>query len=144
MPRLVQRGPGVAILDNSDREVAYYGPETGDVGLIENAGTHGTIVQAATVNVALANGQHQTILVTTNAAITIGPTVGNVDADTTCWLTIEVANNSGGVMGAITWDASFLFAGKTWANPATTKKRQATFIWNGAAWVCTDVSGADY
>jgi len=144
MPRLEERGPGVAIINDADRELAYFGPETGDVGAIENAGTHGTIVQAATVNPALANGQHQTVLITTNAAITIGPVAGSVDADTTCWLTIEVANNSGGAMGAITWDASFLFAGKTWANPATTKKRQATFIWNGANWVCTDVSGADY
>jgi hypothetical protein len=47
-------------------------------------------------------------------------------------------------MGAITWNGAFVFAGITWVNPASTKKRSVTFRWNGAKWVGRSFTSADY
>jgi len=86
----------------------------------------------------------QTITVTNGTAFTINAPTNPPSASQAAELTIEVLNSSGGAMGAITWNASFVFAGSTWANPASTKKRFARFEWNGLAWVCTGFSTADY
>ena len=53
-------------------------------------------------------------------------------------LTFEIFNNSGGAMGAITWNAAYKFAaGAAPTNPATTKRRFISFV-------CEDPSGASY
>lgn len=99
---------------------------------------------SASITPDCAQGSWQTITVTNGTAFTINaPT--NVPASTQSGsLVVEVLNSSGGAMGAITWNAAFVFAGATWANPANTKKRFARFEWNGSAWVCTGVASADY
>ena len=47
-------------------------------------------------------------------------------------LTIQVRNISGGAMGVITWDAVFKMSG--WVNPANTKSRSVTFVFDGTNW----------
>lgn len=86
----------------------------------------------------------QTITVTDAVAFTINAPTTPPDSSHTQELVIEVLNSAGGAMGAITWNAAFVFAGVTWANPASTKKRYARFEWNGLVWVCTGFSTADY
>lgn len=89
-------------------------------------------------------GDWQTVTVTNSTAFTINAPSNPPDSSHTQDLTIEIFNNSGGAMGAITWDAAFVFNGYSWTNPANGKKRAATFQWNGAKWVCVGVTGADY
>lgn len=48
-------------------------------------------------------------------------------------ITITVRNGSGGVMGAITWDAAFKMAGD-WVNPANGKNRSISFYLDGTSW----------
>lgn len=90
------------------------------------------------------NGNWQRITVTDGNAFTINAPINPPNSSHNQELTIEIVNSSGGVMGVITWDGAFVFAGVTWANPASTKKRFARFEWNGAAWICTGFSTADY
>jgi hypothetical protein len=53
-------------------------------------------------------------------------------------LTYEIFNNSGGAMGAITWNAAYKFAaGAAPTNPATGKRRFVSFL-------CEDPSGTSY
>lgn len=89
-------------------------------------------------------GAWQTITVSNTTAFAINAPSNPPSSTATGELTVEIVNSSGGVMGAITWNAAFVFAGFTWTNPASTKKRFARFEWNGAAWVCTSLSSADY
>lgn len=86
----------------------------------------------------------QTITVTSAAAFTINAPINPPGASATQDLYIEVLNSSGGVMGAITWNAIFVFAGLAWVNPASTKKRSIHFRWNGLAWIGRDFTSADY
>lgn len=91
------------------------------------------------------SGPWQTITVTNATAFTINqPTGTTLSAGITTEMTIEVFNNSGGAMGAITWNGAFVFAGQTWTNPATGKRRFARFEYNGSNWICTAMSPADY
>lgn len=89
-------------------------------------------------------GDWQTITVTNGTAFTVNAPTNPPASTQTQTLTIEVLNSSGGAMGVITWNAAFVFAGLTWANPASTKKRRITFAWNGAAWVAVSIATADY
>jgi hypothetical protein len=89
-------------------------------------------------------GQWQTITVSNTTAFTINAPTNPPDSGHSEKLAIEISNGSGGTMGVITWNAAFVFAGQTWVNPATGKKRFAQFEWNGTAWVCTAVATADY
>jgi hypothetical protein len=107
------------------------------------AGRKVALTYSASMTPDLIKGSWQTITVTDGVAMTVNaPT--NPPAAQNTELTVEVLNSSGGVMGAITWNAAFIFAGATWANPASTKKRFARFEWNGSAWLCTGVAAADY
>ena len=89
-------------------------------------------------------GAWQTITVTNSSAFTINAPMNPPNSTQTQELSIEVLNSSGGAMGAITWDASFVFAGLAWTNPASTKRRRVTFRWNGANWVAISISTSDY
>jgi hypothetical protein len=89
-------------------------------------------------------GSWQTVTVTDGVAFTVNAPSNPPGAAQTAELTIEVYNNSGGAIGAITWNAAYLFAAGAWANPANGKRRFARFEYNGAAWVCTSVAAGDY
>lgn len=107
------------------------------------AGRKVALAYSASMTPDLIKGSWQTITVTDGVAMTINaPT--NPPAAQNTELTIEVLNSSGGAMGVITWNAAFVFAGATWANPASTKKRFARFEWNGSNWLCTGFSTLDY
>lgn len=90
------------------------------------------------------NGPWQSTTVTNATAFTINAPVDTPGASNTGVLTIEILNSSGGAMGAITWNGVFKFNGFTWTNPANGLHRFARFEWNGASWICTAMSGADY
>jgi hypothetical protein len=45
-------------------------------------------------------------------------------------------------MGAITWGAAFLLAG-AFTNPASTKRRTISFVFDGTNWVETNRAAAD-
>jgi hypothetical protein len=89
-------------------------------------------------------GEWQTITATSTTTFTIAQPTNPPDANHSQELTVEIVNSSGGTMGAITWSGTFKFAGFTWANPASTKKRYVTFRWNGVSWVAQSMSSADY
>jgi Pectate lyase superfamily protein len=57
-------------------------------------------------------------------------------------LTYEITNNSGGVMGAVTWNVAFRLAG-VWVSPAAGMTRTISFIYNGTKWVETSRAAAD-
>lgn len=89
-------------------------------------------------------GDWQAITVTNGSAMTVNAPSGPPSAAQSQRLVIEVFNNSGGAMGVITWAAAYVFPGVSWSNPASGKRRHAVFEWNGAAWLCTSITGANY
>lgn len=128
---------------------------TGAIWICLTAGTPGTWVKTswdaiatltygATVTPSAPAGRWQTLAVTSTAAFTIEAPTGSPSASMTTELTIEVLNSSGGTMGAITWNAIYVFPGLTWTNPANGLHRYARFEWNGSEYVCTGIAGADY
>lgn len=104
----------------------------------------GTNTYGTTITPDGKTGDWQTITVTNSTAFTIAAPTNPPSSTQTQRMTIEIYNNSGGAMGTITWNAAFVFAGQTWVNPASTKRRYATFEFNGTSWVCTAVAAADY
>lgn len=122
------------------------------IGTAMDMGAIRTITYSASMTPDASLGPFQTIAVTNTTAMTInaptnppGVLHGSSGGSSRYGeLTIEVLNSSGGTMGAITWNAAFVFNGFTWTNPANTKHRWARFAWNGANWICVGVSGADY
>lgn len=90
-------------------------------------------------------GVWHAITVTDGSAFTINAPAGAPAAGKAGDLFfIEIVNSSGGVMGTITWNAVFVFAGVTWTKPASTKSRFVGFRWNGTSWICVAAAGADY
>jgi hypothetical protein len=61
-------------------------------------------------------------------------------------LTVIVHNESGGMLGTITWPGSWAFAGWTWTNPAEGKRRaiRLTYDPNFNKWTVMSISPADY
>ena len=90
------------------------------------------------------HGQWFTITVTNGTAFTINAPSSAPASSQTQELTIEIFNNSGGAMGAITWDAAFSLVGGAFTNPASTKKRFVRFAWNGTTWIEITRASADY
>ncbi len=58
------------------------------------------------------------------------------------YLWFDIQNNSGGAMGAITWNAVFKLAG-AFTNPADTKRRTIRFYYNGTNWIEVSRAAAD-
>jgi hypothetical protein len=56
-------------------------------------------------------------------------------------ITIEIANNSGGALGTVTWNPIYNLA--AWTSPATGNRRSITFQWNAVAWVEISRTTAD-
>ena len=85
------------------------------------------------------------VAVTNTTAFTVAAPINPPDGFHTQFYFMEFQNSSGGVMGAITWNAVYLFAGITWVNPANTKKRSILWQSNGGnSWVARQFTSADY
>jgi len=125
---------GFIVTDLADEEAAT--SRTATAAIAQSGG--GTITPDANA------GTWQTITVADATAFTIAAATNPPFTSVTQRLTIEVFNNSGGAMGAVTWNAAYVFAGLAWTNPATGKRRYAEFEWNGTEWVCKAIAGADY
>jgi hypothetical protein len=89
-----------------------------------------TVSGAGTVSIDASAGDEQYLTVTTGSAFTIGaPT----NLTTGQLLTLNIRNNSGGALGAITWNAAFKMA--AWTSPANTNSRSIVFRYDGSNWV---------
>src|ERR1044071_8212502 len=82
--------------------------------------TYGT-----TVNTNLTLGNMCRLTVTDGVAFTMAKPTGMVDGQELYYMII---NSSGGAMGAITWNGAFKV--EPFTNPANTKRRMLTFIYN--------------
>lgn len=103
-----------------------------------------TLVYGASIAPDASAGRWQGCQVTNGNAFTVNAPLNPPGAKEHQDIVIEILNSSGGAMGVITWNAAFKFNGFVWANPANGFRRYAKFEWNGAVWVCTSMSGADY
>jgi hypothetical protein len=138
----------VADVDVSGGFTAPYAVQTAtDVYLSTNlAGTgrvHGACQSTAAAGVNTPNlnsGDFYALTVNGGAGFTIAnPT----NARNGAWLTIEVVNVSGGVMGAVTWGAAYRLQGGAFVAPANNKRRCVTFRYDGALWIESNRSAAD-
>ena len=84
-------------------------------------------------------GDYKIITATNGTAFTINaplmPANGRV-------LMFDILNSSGGAMGGITWNGAFKLAG-AFTNPASTKHRTITFVYNGTNWIETNRAAVD-
>ena len=86
----------------------------------------------------------ETITVTNATAFTVAAPFASPSAAQHGVMVIEIFNNSGGVMGAITWNATYKLVGGAFTNPANGLHRYIKFEWNGANWIETGRATADY
>jgi hypothetical protein len=100
----------------------------GTVGGIPNAVGHIGLAYSASIQINLTLGDYFTVTVTNGTAF--GFTVGGTPLDGQI-ITVDIFNNSGGVMGAVTWPGTFKLAG-AFVNPATGQHRTISFKANGA------------
>jgi len=102
----------------------------------------------ATVTPDASAGEWQIITVTNGTAFTIANPTNPPSSTETQDLTLEISNQSGGAMGAITWGSAYvpLSAGQpiNYTNPASTKKRSVFLRWSGAQWVVINSNSVDY
>lgn len=92
-----------------------------------------SITQAATLAVDLSLGQVFKVSLTTNAAfVWANPT--NAPTANGGFITLWVANNSGGAHGAGTFDTLYKTSGN-WPATATAKQRMISFWWDGTNYV---------
>jgi hypothetical protein len=106
--------------------------------------TKATPAYSASITPNAAAGHWQTITATNGTAFTINAPTSPPSASYSQDLVIEIFNNSGGALGAVTWNAAFVLVGGAFTNPANTKKRFIAFKWNGSSWIETSRAGADY
>lgn len=78
--------------------------------------------------------------VTTNDAFTVAAPAGTPGVGQR--VLIEVQNNSGGAMGAVTFAAG-IKQPAAWAEPANTKRATVSLVYDGAAWMFECISPAD-
>lgn len=57
-------------------------------------------------------------------------------------ITFDIKNSTGGTLGAITWGNKYLLAG-SFTNPANSKRRTISFVWDGTNYVETNRAAAD-
>lgn len=106
--------------------------------------TKATPTYSASITPDAPAGGWQTITVTNGTAFTINAPTNPPASTLFQELTIEIFNNSGGVMGAVTWNAAFKLVGGAFTNPANANKRFVAFKWNGTHWIEQSRAGADY
>lgn len=97
-----------------------------------------TVSGAGTTTPDATSGSLMVLTVTTAAAFTIGA-AGSYGASMRNEVDIEIFNNSGGALGAITWNAAYLFAGGSApAAPASGKRLRVRFLFDGTNWLEAD------
>lgn len=77
-----------------------------------------------------AQGEYMIVPVTDNVNFTINAPTTSKNGT----ITVEIDNNSGGVMGSITWNATYVL-GTAFASPASNGKASISFSWNGTNWI---------
>lgn len=85
------------------------------------------ITYSASMTPDASQGAYQTIAVTNGTAMTINAATNLVAG---MELTLDFLNSSGGAMGAVTWDASYIFAG-SFINPLNGLHKAVTFRYDG-------------
>jgi hypothetical protein len=109
--------------------------------VLEPPGGRAALTYSASITPTLA--RWQTITATNTTAFTINaPTApGTYQSQE---LVIEIVNSSGGVLGAVTWNAAYIFPTGSFTAPANGKKRFVRFEWNGSNWIATALATSDY
>lgn len=102
------------------------------------------VVAASPVNIDASVCGWAQVVVNTAAALTVSAPTNPPNAGRSQVLIVEFVNNSGGAMGAITWNAIFKVWGGAFATPAAGKSRIIAFVWNNANWIEQYRSTADY
>jgi hypothetical protein len=83
-------------------------------------------------------GNEFDITATSGSAVTINAPLNPSDGQR---ITVTIRNTSGGVLGAITWNAVFKMS--TWTSPATGNSRSIDFRYDGTNWVQISQTGVD-
>jgi hypothetical protein len=123
--------------DNFVTEKAYISKD--GVAITRAVGdTTTTITYSASMTPDASLGGFQTIVVNTAVAFTINAPTNGITGQ---YLAISMANTSGGVLGAATWNAAYKMS--AWTNPATGFNRTITFRYNGTNWVEVSRTPAD-
>lgn len=78
------------------------------------------------------------IAATNTSAFTINAPLNGIEGQK---INITISNTSGGVLGAVTWNASFKMA--SWTSPANGFNRSIQFDYNGGQWVEISRTAAD-
>lgn len=95
-----------------------------------------TPTYGANVTIDAALGDFFIISVSNNSAFTVLAPTNTPQSGFSKYISITIANGSGGAMGAITWTAGaggFRLAG-AFTNPANATQRSIIFRWNGTVW----------
>jgi hypothetical protein len=143
-PTTTVSAPGNSFFDTTLGKWVYADPSIVGTWVLPRGSRVAGLTYATSITPVANAGDVRKITVTDAVAFTINAPTTPPDSAHTQILIIEVTNSSGGAMGVITWNAIFNFAGFTWTNPASAKKRYARFEWFGTQWVCTAVAAGDY
>jgi len=114
-------------LDDQKLGIAY----TNTAIALHTSTEHGVLVNrvqnltyGATVAIDVLKGNYCVLSPNDTNAFTISNPTNARDGDI---LTLEIANTSGAVMGAITWPTNFYYRDTSWVNPAAGKRRLISF-----------------
>lgn len=101
-----------------------------------------TLVYSAAMTPLANAGNHHTVTATNGVAFTFNAPTGTPAAGIRQRLVLRVRNTSGGVLGAVTFNAVFKL-GAAWVSPANGFSRTIEFDWDGTNWVEANRSAAD-
>lgn len=96
------------------------------------------LTYSASISTDVDLGDHFTITATNTSAFTINAPTNPVTGKR---ITYTIRNNSGGALGAITWNAVFKLG--TFTNPANGNSRSIEFAYNGTNWVQVSNTSVD-
>lgn len=101
-------------------------------------GSRFTVPYSASMTIDVRNGTEFDITATNGTAFTINAPTNGFDGQT---IEVSIINSSGGVLGAVTWNATFKMS--AWTQPANGFSRSITFRYNGTNWVQKAQTGVD-
>lgn len=107
--------------------------------VLEDPYTLLTPTYAATIVINRAGAQRHIVTATNTSDFAFNAPTGTHAVNSPLWVTLK--NSSGGILGAITWNAVFKKPADT--KPANGFNRSYLYLWDGSAWVFQFVSGAD-
>lgn len=111
------------------------------VGVTQQVGAIAKRIAAtysASITLEASFGNEFDITATNGTAFTINAPSNPVDGQA---ITLTIANASGGVLGAITWNGVFKMS--AWTNPANGQNRSITFKYNASNWQQINQTGVD-